>query len=196
MKKIFIPVVAILAVSFAACGGSTNPSSETISIEESIILDDSADITETLTEKIENNDTTGFSEMTVLINNKIQELYAKGDTAGAKAYIEKIKTFVEDNQDKLEQMNQSSSFNNVVDKAKELPSEIKKETEQTASDIKTKVKDVTEQATAKTEEKVEEVKGKAAEKVDNAKKKIEETAEKATQKTDEAVERAKQKLGL
>lgn len=211
MRKVFIPVMAALALSFAACGGAGNPPADTAAVEDSIVLDDNADMTLTLASKIANNDTIGFGEVAALIQNKIKELYAKGDTAAAQAYIEKVETFVEENKEKLQELDQQSTLCNMVEQVKNLPTELKEGAEQAASDVKTGVKQAAESATSQAEQKVEAAKAAAAKAATSAREDVERKANQATQKVgevieetdaaakkkaEEAKERARERLGL
>ena len=198
MKKIFIAIIAVAAMSFASCGNSTKQGGENDTIDTAVVEEDGVaeaqtkaeEIVAGLMEKLEANDATSLSEKVAEAKAYVEELIGQGKLEAAKIYAEKIQGFIDANKDKLEAIsaNGTETISSLLSAVTALPT--------SASEA---LNGAAEAATESANEAVENVKDAAANAVNNAKSAVEDKAneavENAKSKANEAVENAKSKAG-
>lgn len=183
MKKLFIMAMAVAAIGFTSCG---NKSAEKAEAGEqttgiSAVTEAATEITEQLKEKIAAGDSKAINEIIETATAKVAEFVAKGDAEAAKAYQEKIKTFVEENADKIKAaVGNDETVSKLIDSFANIPTDV----ESTINEAGEKAKEAGEKA-------VEDAKAAAEQKVEDAKQKAADAAaqevEKAKQKANDAV---------
>ena len=195
MKKFFIMAMAVAAISFTSCGNKNQSAAPTDETEVSTTLEAAKGVVDQLKEKIEAGDSQAIGEAVQTAVNKLAEMVAKGDTEAAKQYQEQIKSFVEENAEKIKEATGGDeavsklidSFVNVPVKAEEAVEDAKEAAEEKVEDAKEAV-----------EQKIEDAKKEAADKVEEAKeaaaKKVEEAKDAAAQKIEDAKKKAAEEL--
>lgn len=113
MKKMFVLAMTAMALSFAACGGSTDGN---VCCEDSLVCacdscatldgdEDPADVmVATLSEQIEAGDVAQVNALLAQATSQVQKLYAAGDTVAAQAYASRILTLVTEKAVKLNEL--------------------------------------------------------------------------------------------
>ena len=195
MKKFFIMAMAVAAMSFTSCGNKTQNAAPADETEVSTTLEAAKGVVDQLKEKIEAGDSQAIGEAVQTAVNKLAEMVAKGDTEAAKQYQEQIKSFVEENAEKIKEATGGDeavsklidSFVNVPVKAEEAVEDAKEAAEEKVEDAKEAVEQKIEDAKEAAEEKVEDAKEAAA-------KKVEEAKDAAAQKIEEAKKKAAEEL--
>lgn len=213
MKKIFIAIAALAAMTFASCGGSTSQAegADSIAVDSAVVEETNvveateqaeALITD-LTQKVQAGNTNSIVEKVKEAALYVQTLAANGDTEAVKAYTSKLKEFVEANKDKLDQLaTEKTTISELITKVASTPAEAENVLNQTAEALGADAETVKEAANAlkdaaktKVDEKANEAanaaKAKAEEKVNAA---VEDAKSKAYEKGKEAGENAKKAL--
>lgn len=195
MKKFFIMAMAVAAISFTSCGNKNQSAAPADETEVSTTLEAAKGVVDQLKEKIDAGDSQAIGEAVQTAVNKLAEMVAKGDTEAAKQYQEQIKSFVEENAEKIKEATGGDeavsklidSFVNVPVKAEEAVEDAKEAAEEKVEDAKEAV-----------EQKIEDAKKEAADKVEEAKdaaaKKVEEAKDAAAQKIEDAKKKAAEEL--
>lgn len=218
MKKIFIAIAALAAITFASsCNGTTGQGGEndstaidTVVVEETNVVEaqEKADaLISDITQKVQAGNTQNIVSKIEEAAIYIQELVKDGDKEAVKAYIEKLKAFAEANKEKLEGISTGNTnveelINGVINNPQSLDETITKAAEAIGMDAEAAkqaaqdaAKSISESAKAKAEEKANEAvnaaKAKAEEKVNTA---VEDAKNKAYEKGKEAGENAKKAL--
>lgn len=212
MKKIFIAIAAVAAMTFASCGGNTTQGGENDSIPaDSVVLEEvgvadaeanAEAAISSLADKLKVSDVDGITKKIAEVQAYIQELINTGKLAAANVYVEKLQSFINENEEKLSALSAdgTNSVKDLLGKVTALTSgaeSLAGNVQEAADGAKAAVDDAVENAKAKAQEKVEEAKAKAEEKaaqaVEDAKAKAQEAGKKAI---DDAANEAKKKLGL
>lgn len=187
MKKLFIMAMAVAAIGFTSCGNKSAEKAEAgeQTTEISAVTEAATEITEQLKEKIAAGDSKAINEIIETATAKVAEFVAKGDAEAAKAYQEKIKTFVEENADKIKAaVGNDETVSKLIDSFANIPTDVESTIneagEKAVEDAKAAGEKAVEDAKAAAEQKVEEAKQKAA---DAAAQEV----EKAKQKANDAV---------
>lgn len=185
MKKIFISIAALAAMTFTSCGNQTaqggdNDSIDTVVVEETGVKDAQAEaetIVSSLADQLKAGNAEGIQAKIEEVKAYIAELLNNDKLEAATAYASQIQKFLDENKDKLDEYTNgtASKLSDALSKAGGL--------ENVASGL------------------LEAVSGKANEAADAAKSAIEEKANeaveaakaKAEEKAKEAVENAKSK---
>ena len=218
MKKIFIAIAAITAMSFASsCNGTTGQGGEndsiaidTIVVEETNVVEaqEKADaLISDIAEKVQAGNSQSIASKIEEAAAYIQELAQNGDKEAVKVFVSKLKEYAEANKDKLNQLSSQSTtitelINGVVNNTQNLDETISKAAEAIGMDAETAkkaaqdaAKSISESAKAKVEEKANEAvnaaKSKAEEKVNAT---VEDAKSKTYEKGKEAGENAKKAL--
>lgn len=191
MKKIMTLAMAVAAITFASCGGSTGASNATDSIATDTVCveTDAAAKAEALTNKVVESVKSGDVEAikTTLTEAKeeVERLIADGDIEGAQAYASQVKALYEENKQKIEEIAAgSTTLTELFTTVTSIPTEVTDATSAAGEAIKADA----EAAKEKAAETVDAAKEKAAETVEAAKEKA---AEAAANKTEEAKQKAK-----
>ncbi|MGN0233585.1 MAG: hypothetical protein ACI4B5_04065 [Bacteroidaceae bacterium] len=198
MKKVYALVTAAFLAVFCSCGGSTGRNvaeEDSLAIDTVATLEDSAmDLQAELTEKLQSGDVAEIKKAIEKGAADIQAVLESGDQEEAKKYASQIKAFVDENADKLKELDVNTlTVSSLVETIKKLPESV----ETTADEAKNAVNADAEAAKAdikaKADEAVEDAKTKADETVDDAANKA---GEKVDQALQDAAAKAKEKLGL
>ena len=197
MKKCFVMAAAVAAMSMAACTGSTNANTAEEDSIQVVSLSEGAEpgeVVDALEEKVKSGDASALSEAVETIQAELQEIIESGDTEKAAAYASQLQAFVEENAEKLKELDINTiTLNDIINAAKALPTTAENAAEEAADAVEadvTAAKDAAvETAKAKADEAVEEGKAKANEAVQDA-------ADKATNAASKAINDAANKLKL
>ena len=103
MKKIMFVVMAMCAIGFTACGNKAQAPAEAADEVEAMVYnaeEEAAASINQLTEQIEAQDASKFSEVLTAIQEKVKDIIG-ADPAVAKVYVAKIQDFLKENADKI-----------------------------------------------------------------------------------------------
>lgn len=201
MKKILVIVMAIAAVSFAACTGETKggDATDSTAVEATQTEEITEEDFQALADGVEAQDADALKTAIESIQAKIQALIEAGDTEAAKKYIDAIKSFVEDNKAKIETLSPElattaeSTVAGLVSKVVDLPGNVAAEAEGAANEVveagKAQLEETKAAAVEKANEQVEAGKAKVNEQVEAGKAK-------ANQAIDNAANDLKKSIGL
>ena len=206
MKKIFIAVMAIAAMTFAACDTKTAGQSsdndsiapiDTTVLEESSVIQADEDIT-ALTAALESDNSEDAQVQLSKVQEYVQKLQAEGKIDEASAYLAKIQEFIANNEEKVNALTKdNSTLSAIVSAVKAIPTSAEAAAEGVADDAANKAADIKEKANEKINEAKDAVKEKVNEKVNEE---VEKAKEKANEKLNEAANKAaddvKKKLGF
>lgn len=197
--------MALVAMSFAACGGKTTASADADSLAvEGTAEEQAQTVVALLQDQLQNADPEQINAISSTIAEKVSEYIAAGDTAAAAAYTAVITQFITENAEKLKNSDIVSTVTNAISSVQGIPANIC-EAAQTAAttvatDADTQAAALQQSAEAAKEaieaapEAVKEAaKAKAEEAAAAAQQKAQESANKAI---DDAAAAAKKKLGL
>lgn len=171
MKKFFVMIAAVAALSFTACTNNEGAATD-------------AEATEVTAENFETQldslivagDTTAIQGLLAESQKKVDALIAAGDTVAAKTFVEKVKAIINTNKEKLVAL--APSLTQGLDKVVDLPEAVKAIVNAGADSLKSAtVEEVKNQVENVAGAKAEEVKAKAEEvkaKVEEGKAKVEE----------------------
>ena len=174
-------------VLFSSCGGNTGSNvaeEDSLNIDTVATLEQPAeDLQAELNQTLQDGDAAEINEAIEKVATDIQAALESGDQEAAKKYASQIKAFVDENADKLKDLDVNTlTVSSLIETVKNLP----ESAEATADDAKNAVKADAEAAKADAE-------AKASETVDEAANQAAEKADKALQ---DAAAKAKEKLGL
>lgn len=210
MKKIILMAAAVAAFTFTSCGGNNTSdanaeNADTTAVEgEDALTAEAVSAAEEATSKLdavlsaENADPAKVTEAVQAIEQKVKELQESGNVEAAAAYASKVKTYIEENKEKLQSIDPSSlTVVDLVNAAANLPQSAK----DAASDAVEAVTGDASSAKAAGEAAVESAKSAAKSAVNEAKTnvenaakaKVEEGKAKVQQKADEAVQKGAKK---
>ena len=205
MKKILVYAMALVAMSFAACGGKTAASADADSLAVEGTADEQAQaVVALLQDQLQNADPEQINAISSTIAEKVSEYIAAGDTAAAAAYTAVITQFITENAEKLKNSDIVSTVTNAISSVQGIPANIC-EAAQTAANTVEADADAQAAALQQSAEAAKEAIEAAPEAVkEAAKAKAEEAAAAAQQKAqesankaiDDAAAAAKKKLGL
>lgn len=203
MKKIFIAIAAVAAMTLASCGGQTaqggeNDTIDTVVVEESNVEEAQAEAEAIISELAADEDATTLAEKAAKAKAYIEQLIKNGDVEAAKAYASKIKQFVEENKAKFDNLKDgTTTITELINGVTTLPTNIKETAEAAAeavnADANAAKEAVKAAAEAKANEVVEETKAAAEAKANEA---VDKAASKANEAINKAAEDAKKKLGF
>lgn len=192
MKKIFIAVMAISALTLSSCNNNTKKSNN--DTDTTRVVDTATSLTENLLfqlqTQLDSKDVNAVQATLAMIQTKYAELLQSGKLEEAKAYLSTVQTFIKDHSG---QINSIAGGNTVVTSLATKISNISSSTEETINSTKDNLKETANKVSEKTkesvEEKVEETKKTAKEQINNA-------TDKMSKKTNEATKKAIKDLGL
>ncbi len=188
MKKSIRMVAAfVAAMSLTACTGSTNANTSEEDSLAVVTLSEGAEAEEVvnvLEKEVEAGDAPSLNKAVETIQAELQEIIESGDAEKAAAYASQIKAFIDQNADKLKELDINTiTLNDIINAAKALPVNAENAAEDAAAAVQADAeaaKDAAvEAAKAKADEAVEEGKAKANEAVQDAANKANEAASKA-----------------
>ena len=197
-KSIRIVAAFVAALSLTACTGSTNANtSEEDSIQVVSLTEgaEPAEVVNVLEEKVNAGDATSLNQAVETIQTELQEIIESGDVEKAAAYASQIKAFIDENAEKLQELNINTlTLNDIINAAKALPTTAEEAAESAADAVEADAiaaKDAAvDAAKAKADEVVEEGKAKANEAVETGKAKANEAVQGAANKANDAATKA------
>ncbi len=177
----------VAAMSLTACTGSTNANTSEEDSLAVVTLSEGAEAEEVvnvLEKEVEAGDAPALNKAVETIQAELQEIIESGDAEKAAAYASQIKAFIDQNADKLKELDINTiTLNDIINAAKALPVNAENAAEDAAAAVQADAeaaKDAAvEAAKAKADEAVEEGKAKANEAVQGAANKANEAASKA-----------------
>ena len=184
MKKFFSFAAIVAAMSFAACTGSTNANTAE---EDSLAFATPEAAVSALTEKVQSGDATAIQEAVEAVQTELQEIIESGDTEKAAAYASRIQAFVNENTEKLQELDINTlTLGDIINAVKAAPTTVENTAEAAADAVEA-------DATAAKNAVEEAAKAQADAAVEAGKAKVNETVEEGKKKTNEAVEDAANK---
>lgn len=209
MKKIFLMMAAVAALSFTSCG---NKAAQTEAPADETEVVDLENATAALAEQLEAGDVNKFQEALEAAKQKVTELLTNNPEV-AKEYLDKVQTFLKENADKVKAVvGDNAVVQTAVAALTDTPAEniingLKSQLDATGEAGQAVVDNAVEQVNATGEElkqaiqdKAGELKQAANDKVEEGKKaandKVNEAANKVNEKVNEAASHAAKKLGL
>ena len=186
MKKLFVVMMAMVAISFSSCGNKTEKScceADTCCQDTVKECCGKCPIAE-MSEKLEAGDAEGVAAALAQAGEKIEALLSEGKTEEAQKVASAVKEFVEANKEKLAEAQVTTD--NIVSTIANLPATVEDAAEAGAEAVKTDAKAAADAA-------VEAGKAKAEEKANEA---VEAGKAKANAAIDDAASAAKKKLGI
>lgn len=177
----------VAAMSLTACTGSTNANTSEEDSLAVVTLSEGAEAEEVvnvLEKEVEAGDAPALNKAVETIQAELREIIESGDAEKAAAYASQIKAFIDQNADKLKELDINTiTLNDIINAAKALPVNAENAAEDAAAAVQADAeaaKDAAvEAAKAKADEAVEEGKAKANEAVQGAANKANEAASKA-----------------
>ncbi len=103
MKKIFLAVMAVAAISFTSCGNKTQQAEavvDSVAIVDSLASEAANASISALTEQLEAGDANKLQEVLTTVKEKIASLI-KENPEIAKEYVAKVQNFLKENADKV-----------------------------------------------------------------------------------------------
>ena len=217
MKKVFICLMAVAALTLTSCGGKNN---ENDVDQDEVSNSDCSnlDLDQTLTEALkaaDDNDEEALAEHLSQAQAIIEDLQLNGEEEKAQEYAEKLQAWYEENKTLINKVAKNFDLSEIVDKAtdvagitegkfkeavqkarEENPDEVvdnldqlQENVENLGEELATNGKEVVNDAKEKLNEKKEEIKNnpKAKEAVDKAKEKANEGKQKLGEKVNEGL---------
>ena len=206
MKKIFAFAAVAAAMSLTACSGSTGKGTaeEDSLAVENVVEEESAEPAVTVSavaEKVQAGDATAAQDAVKALQEELKEVVESGDAEKAAALASQVKAFVEENAEKLGEMNISTlTLNDLINAAKALPSTAAETAGAAADAVKADAEAAKDAAVEAAQEKAnaaaEDAKAKANAAAEDAKAKANATVEDAAKKANDAINQAAGKLKL
>ncbi len=206
MKKIFAFAAVAAAMSLTACSGSTGKGTaeeDSLAVENFIEEEcaEPAAVVSAVAEKVQAGDATAAQDAVEALQEELKEVVESGDAEKAAALASQVKAFVEENAEKLGELNISTlTLSDLINAAKALPSTATETAEAAAEAVKADAeaaKDAAvEAAQAKANAAAEEAQAKANAAAEDAKAKANATVEDAASKANDAINKAAGKLKL
>ena len=203
MKKLFFFAAIVAAMGFAACSGSTNANTAE---EDSLglVIAGIANVEEleanvnSLEEKVKAGDAAALNEAVEAIEAELQKVIDDGETEKAAEYASQLEAFVQENAEKLQELNVNTlTLGDIIKAVKELPTTVENKAEAAADAVEadaTAAKAAAEKAAkAQADAAVEAGKAKVNEAVEAGKAQVNEAVEAGKAKANEAVQDAANK---
>lgn len=212
MKKVFLMVMAVAALTFTSCGNKTNPNANADSAAVDTTLADSLKsvldggdasaipatfdgLKSQLAEKLGAKDGEGFTTLLANAKAKIAEL-VKSNPEQAKQYVSQLQQYITSHANEIQAITKgNATIAAAVSEVKSLDPEnvVKSLSSAAANDAANIGADAANNAKNKVEEKVSEKVNAAAEKVEATKNAVQEKASNAANKAAETVSNAANK---
>ncbi len=222
MKKIFIAIAAVAAMTFASCGNQTaqGEGTDSVAIDTTVVEETGVAEAQTeaeavvagLAEQLNANNAEGLAQKVEAAKAYVQELVNSGKLEAAKVYAEKIQAFVDENKEKLDAITSgNSTISELISTVTALPSSASEAVSGAAESAegaansavdaaksavesgKSAVNDAKDAAKAKANEVVNEAKTAAENKANEA---VNDAKAKTNEAIDKAANEAKKKLGF
>lgn len=181
MKKVFLTMFAISALTLTSCNNSTKKA--TSEVDTTAVANDATNTTDDLLTKlqdqIKSKDANAIQESLTAIQAKYAELLKSGKLEEAKAYLAKAQSFI---QEHSEQITTITGGNETI---KSLVNGI--------NNIPTNTEEVVDKVKESLQNSAEETKNAATEKVNDAAAKVNDAASKANEKASEAAAKVNEK---
>ena len=216
MKKIFIAIAAVAAMTLASCGGQTaqGGDNDSTAIDSTVVeetgvneaVTEAEAVVSSLADQLKAGNSEGLQSKIEEIKAYITELANNGKLEAAQAYAEKVQKFLDENKAQIDEYTNGAA--SKVAAALASAGGIKEVASSLLNDVNTKANDAVEDAKNTATKAVEDAKAaaeaKANEAVENAKSKAYEEGKKAGEaakaKVNEAVDKAandlKKNLGI
>lgn len=175
MKKIFFAIVAVAAITFSACGGSTQAGADNDSITgDSVTIEEPISA---LSSALESANAEEAQSALEKAQAYIAQLQAEGKLEEAKEYVAKVQSYIAENEEKINELtNGNATIASLVSAVKAIPANTETAAEDAAAATEAAAnataaaaaEAVTETANATKEAVKETAKEKAGEAVDNA----------------------------
>lgn len=173
MKKIFIAIAALTALTFASCGNTTGQNGENDSIQIDSITIEEVGVVEAeeqaeaivaqLTAQIKANNSEGLAQKIEEAKQYIQTLIDEDKLEAADVYKERIKTFIEENKEKI--ANLPSSADEIINSFAEVLNIDKSTIEDIKAAAEEKLNNASEEAKDKAKSAVKDAASQAAEEI-------------------------------
>lgn len=201
MKKMFIVAAVAGAFMLYSCGNSNQATTEPAEGEEAVVEVPGQTVEAgnaafvRLQEAVESKDAAKIEEALADIKKSAAE-YSETDPAAAEGYLDEVKTWLNDNTEKVQEATSESTeaveaISSLANtSAEDIVSDVKSAGKEAASDV---VEGAKESVNEAVDEAKDEAKAKADEAVDKAASKVNDAADEAKAKADEAVDNAASK---
>ena len=205
MKKIFAFAAIAAAMSLTACSGSTGKgTAEEDSLAVENIIEEGAEpaaVVSAVAEKVQAGDATAAQDAVEALQEELKEIVESGDAEKAAAYASQVKAFVEENAQKLGELNISTlTLNDLINAAKALPTTAAETAEAAADAVKADAEAAKDAAVEAAQDQAnaaaEEAQAKANAAAEEAKTKANAAVEDAANKANDAINKAAGKLKL
>ena len=197
MKKIFVLVAAVAAMTFVSCGNTSNNNEGVDSTLVEVIEDESADfegMKAGLLEQLQAGDASAFQEKLAQVQAYIQELINGGKLEVAQQYAQQLKQFISDNKETIEQLTgNNETISGLIEKIEALPTDALDALKGAASDMEDAAKGAVDDVKDAAADVAKNAKDAATDAANNA---VDQAKDKAAGAIDDAAEAAKKKLGL
>lgn len=193
MKKIFLAIMAVAAITFSACDGTAKGGSETDSIA-AVATEKANEAISELSTAIESASAEDAKSVLTKAKDYITQLQKEGKIEEAKAYLVKVQEYITENEEKINEFAAGNeTISNIVATIKAIPADALDVANNIATDTEAAVEEAKEAGSEAVEEAEEQVK----EAVEEAEEKAKEAANEAVDKAAEDAKNAiKDKLGL
>ena len=192
-------------MSLTACSGSTGKgTAEEDSLTVENIIEEGAEpaaVVSAVAEKVQAGDATAAQDAVEALQEELKEIVESGDAEKAAAYASQVKAFVEENAQKLGELNISTlTLNDLINAAKALPTTAAETAEAAADAVKADAEAAKDAAVEAAQDQAnaaaEEAQAKANAAAEEAKAKANAAVEDAANKANDAINKAAGKLKL
>ena len=193
MKKIFLAIMAVAAITFSACGGTAKGGSETDSIA-AVATEKANEAISELSTAIESASAEDAKSVLTKAKDYITQLQKEGKIEEAKTYLVKVQKYIAENEETINEFAAGNeTISNIVATIKAIPADALDVANNIAVDTEAAVEEAKEAGSEAIEEAEEQVK----EAVEDAEEKAKEAANEVVDKAAEDAKNAiKDKLGL
>ncbi len=175
--KTFFALAAVAAMSLCACTNNAKTAEESLDFENAT----PEAVVSSLTEKIQSGDATAITEAVEIVQAELQAILESGDVEKASAYASQIKAFVDENAEKLQELNVNTlTLADIINAVKALPANAEATAEDAAAAVES-------DAEAAKDAAVDAVKEQANEAVEEGKAKANEAVQDAANQANKAV---------
>lgn len=203
MKKIFIAVMAIAAITFSSCNNGASKSDccgendstccDSITVEEPGVAE-AKEVVQEISAALQSGNAEQTQTAIAKVQEYVKQLIENGDAEKAAQYASQVKAFVEEHQAELKNIAAGNeTLGNLINTVVALPTTADAAAQALAGDASALKDAVNAQASDAVEDLKSAAKEKAEEKVQEVKDKAKEKANKAV---DDAVNDLKGKLGI
>jgi hypothetical protein len=193
MKKIFLAIMAVAAITFSACSGTAKGGPETDSIA-AVATEKANEAISELSTAIESASAEDAKSVLTKAKDYITQLQKEGKIEEAKTYLVKVQKYIAENEETINEFAAGNeTISNIVATIKAIPADALDVANNIAVDTEAAVEEAKEAGSEAIEEAEEQVK----EAVEDAEEKAKEAANEVVDKAAEDAKNAiKDKLGL